>query len=179
MKNYYEVIGVSANASKEQIKKAYYKKLKLYHPDVFTGDKEICAQITEELNQAYQVLRDDTQRKVLDKEYGHYRYKEPKNIDDAPPKERRFKKYFTAVQNKVKTFFSKKKQEGVEYGQPETVDEHSKDKKEPDDCVKTDCMREKTNLSKSQKNKDLVWLNAFIYGFTALMLILLLIFFLV
>ena len=169
MKNYYEVIGVSANATKEQIKKAYHKKLKQYHPDVFTGDKEICQQITEELNKAYQVLRDDEQRKVLDTEYGNYKYKEPKkDKDDDNKKDNKSKLSFNNLLAKIKSTSVK---ENKEPSKVSTEVEGDFSSAEVDSGVDQE--------NKPTKTKDLVILNAFIYGFVALMIVLIIIFFIV
>ena len=60
-KNYYDVLGVDKNASKDEIKKAFYKLASKYHPDK-GGD----AEKFKEVNEAYQVLSDDKKRKEYD-----------------------------------------------------------------------------------------------------------------
>lgn len=67
MKNYYQIIGVDVDSSKETIKNAYLLKIKKYHPDIYTGDKDFAMQKTLELNQAYEVLKDETRRAEYDK----------------------------------------------------------------------------------------------------------------
>lgn len=61
MKDYYQILGVSKGASKEEIKKAYYKLAHTYHPDK-GGDKEKM----KEINEAYQVLSDKEKRERYD-----------------------------------------------------------------------------------------------------------------
>ncbi|MEA1887782.1 MAG: molecular chaperone DnaJ [Bacteroidota bacterium] len=68
-KDYYEVLGVSKNASKEEIKKAYRQKALKYHPDKNPGDKE-AENNFKEAAEAYEVLRDDEKRARYDR-YGH------------------------------------------------------------------------------------------------------------
>lgn len=67
-KDYYEVLGVSKGSSKEDIKKAYRKLVKKYHPDV---NKEPDAEEKfKEVQEAYEVLSDDSKRSAYD-QYGH------------------------------------------------------------------------------------------------------------
>ncbi|MFO0743511.1 MAG: molecular chaperone DnaJ [Candidatus Paceibacterota bacterium] len=61
-KNYYELLGVAKNASKEEIKKAFYKLAAKYHPDKKGGDEAKF----KEVNEAYQVLSNDQKRKEYD-----------------------------------------------------------------------------------------------------------------
>ncbi len=68
-RDYYEVLGVSKNASAEELKKAYKKLAKQYHPDMNPGDKDAEAKF-KELNEAYAVLSDESQRSKYDT-YGH------------------------------------------------------------------------------------------------------------
>ena len=68
MKDYYKIIGVNRNADASTIKNTYLLKLKKYHPDVYNGDKTFAEQKTSELNQAYDVLKDDIKRKEYDLE---------------------------------------------------------------------------------------------------------------
>lgn len=66
MRDLYEVLGVSRDASASEIKKAYYKLAKQYHPDVNPGDKGAEDKFKEAAN-AYQVLSDDEQRARYDR----------------------------------------------------------------------------------------------------------------
>lgn len=68
-RDYYEVLGVDKNASADDIKKAYRKCAKKYHPDLNPGDKEAEAKF-KEANEAYEVLSDDQKKARYDK-YGH------------------------------------------------------------------------------------------------------------
>jgi molecular chaperone DnaJ len=61
-KDYYEVLGVNKSASKEEIKKAFYKLAHKYHPDKKGGNETKFKQV----NEAYQVLSDDGKRSKYD-----------------------------------------------------------------------------------------------------------------
>ncbi|MEW5908074.1 MAG: molecular chaperone DnaJ [Patescibacteria group bacterium] len=62
MRDYYEILGIPKNASKEEIKKAYYKLAHKHHPDKTKGDDKKF----KEINEAYQVLGDDKKRAEYD-----------------------------------------------------------------------------------------------------------------
>ncbi|RLB76372.1 MAG: J domain-containing protein [Deltaproteobacteria bacterium] len=64
-KDYYKILGVSKNASAEEIKKAYRKLALKYHPDRNKGNKEAEAKF-KEINEAYAVLSDPEKRKQYD-----------------------------------------------------------------------------------------------------------------
>ncbi len=68
-KDYYEILGVNKNASKEEIKKAYKKLALQYHPDRNKGDKE-SEEKFKEVGEAYSVLSDDDKKARYDR-FGH------------------------------------------------------------------------------------------------------------
>src|SRR5258708_1476507 len=61
-KDYYEILGVPKGASKDEIKKAFYKLAHKYHPDKKEGNEAKF----KEVNEAYQVLSDDSKRSKYD-----------------------------------------------------------------------------------------------------------------
>lgn len=68
MKNYYEILEVDKNASKEVIEKAYRTLAKKYHPDLQQGNqKQEYAEKMKIINQAYDILSDDIKRDEYNK----------------------------------------------------------------------------------------------------------------
>jgi molecular chaperone DnaJ len=67
-KNYYEKLGVKRDATEKEVKQAYRKLARQYHPDVNPGDKSAEAKF-KEINEAYEILSDKDKRRKYDK-YG-------------------------------------------------------------------------------------------------------------
>lgn len=64
-RDYYGILGVESNASDQEIKKAYRKLARKYHPDVNPGDEE-AAEKFREASLAQEVLLDPQKRRVVD-----------------------------------------------------------------------------------------------------------------
>ncbi|RVU55336.1 molecular chaperone DnaJ [Anaerosphaera multitolerans] len=65
MKDFYDVLEVSRDASYEEIRKSYKKLAKKYHPDLNNGDEEAEKRL-KEINVAYEILSDEQKRKTYD-----------------------------------------------------------------------------------------------------------------
>lgn len=68
-RDYYEVLGIDKNASTDEIKSAFRKKAKQFHPDLNKDDPS-AADKFKEAQEAYEVLSDESKRKMYD-QYGH------------------------------------------------------------------------------------------------------------
>lgn len=64
-KDYYKILGVGREASKDEIAKAFKKLARKYHPDLNPGNKE-SEEKFKEINEAYEVLKDEQKRKMYD-----------------------------------------------------------------------------------------------------------------
>ena len=68
-RDYYEVLGVKKDASEDEIKSAYRKLAKQYHPDLHPDDAQAEAKF-KEVNEAYETLSDSQKRAQYD-QFGH------------------------------------------------------------------------------------------------------------
>ena len=74
-KDYYKILGVERNANEQQIKQAYRKLARKYHPDLNPGDK-VAETRFKEIQEAYSVLSDPKKKKQYD-QFGF--------VGDVPP----------------------------------------------------------------------------------------------
>ena len=74
-RDYYDILGVSKNASQDEIKKAFRKKARQYHPDVNKNNPKEAEAKFKEANEAYEVLSDETKKAQYD-QFGHDAFKQ-------------------------------------------------------------------------------------------------------
>ncbi|KAJ6984883.1 hypothetical protein D5086_018019 [Populus alba] len=82
-KDYYDVLGISKNASASDIKKAYYGLAKKLHPDTNKDDPEAEKKF-QEVSKAYEVLKDDQKREQYD-QLGHDAFENQDNYQPGGP----------------------------------------------------------------------------------------------
>ncbi len=161
MNNYYEILGVEANASSEEIKKAYLIKIKEYHPDVFDGDKFFAEQKTAEINEAYNVLKNEEQRELYDLEINTSKPEEAnnQNVSEEGLFVEETKNIFKDFGKKIASFFKGLKQDLSEFG-----NNHKKTKTDKTANKTTNTESKNDNFVKSKKIKEvnkyriLIWL---------------------
>src|SRR3984885_9874207 len=78
--DYYKVLGVGKNATEDEIKKAYRKLARKYHPDRNAGDKQ-AEERFKEISQAHDVLSDAEKRKQYDRGTGPFSFATPGGFD--------------------------------------------------------------------------------------------------
>ena len=78
--DYYKALGVGKNASEDEIKKAYRKLARKYHPDRNAGDKQ-AEERFKEISQAHDVLSDPEKRKQYDRGTGPFGFTAPGGFD--------------------------------------------------------------------------------------------------
>lgn len=83
-KDYYEILGVARSADTEEIRKAYRRLARKYHPDLNPGDKA-AEERFKNVQEAYDVLSDDKKRPVYD-QYGFYSENIPPNGGGPRPR---------------------------------------------------------------------------------------------
>ena len=69
-RDYYEILEINKNATEEEIKKAYRKLAKKYHPDANPDNKKEAEEKFKEVSEAYEVLSDPQKRRMYD-QFGH------------------------------------------------------------------------------------------------------------
>ncbi|MDI6700111.1 MAG: DnaJ domain-containing protein [bacterium] len=99
MKNYYEILNVSENASKAEIKKAYFALAKKYHPDKLAQEGNKDDNIFADIAEAYDVLSDDKKREEYDEKLK--KFKEGVDLEEKKNDER-LENYFTKAKRKIK-----------------------------------------------------------------------------
>lgn len=86
--DYFKILGINKNATDKEIKIAYRKLAKKYHPDTYKGDKSFAENKMKEINEAYDILSNESKRKeILSKEsYTTSTYHQTQNSTNTPPK---------------------------------------------------------------------------------------------
>ncbi len=151
MQNYYEILGVSTNATEKEIRTSYIEKIKKYHPDTFDGDKSFAETQTALITEAYTTLKDATLRMRYDLKnnisVSSNSSKQTSKPQPQKPKEN--------AQNKTDKSQAKQKKEQKENTKQNNKKDKKQQKKE-EKTVKTDKNNEKKpKYTKKQLIEDI------------------------
>lgn len=91
-KNYYDILGINKSASEKEIKQAYRRLARKYHPDVNPGDKSAEATF-KEINAAFEVLSDKEKRRKYDKYGDKWQYAD--QFEQAERQQAQYRQYST------------------------------------------------------------------------------------
>uniref|UniRef100_A0A7C9DXL0 J domain-containing protein n=1 Tax=Opuntia streptacantha TaxID=393608 RepID=A0A7C9DXL0_OPUST len=94
--DYYAVLGLTPDATPQQIKKAYYNCMKACHPDL-SGDDPETTNFCKFINEVYAVLSDPVQRMVYDEIHGYSLTAINPFLDDSSPKDHVFVDEFSCI----------------------------------------------------------------------------------
>ncbi len=100
--NYYEVLRVSSTATLIEIKRAYKKLVKRYHPDIYEGNKLFAEYKIKEINAAYEVLKSANSKAAYDAELKHKQNQSRKADFVKTYTKADYEKYQYAYKGKVK-----------------------------------------------------------------------------
>ena len=109
-KNYYEILGISIDATETEIKSAFRKLVRKYHPDVAGNSQEVIAKF-KAINEAYEVLSDIDKRKKYDTLRGIlHKAKESKTVNSQKENKTASNQFSDSSENKSKAADSELKQ---------------------------------------------------------------------
>ncbi|MBN1160579.1 MAG: DnaJ domain-containing protein [Dehalococcoidales bacterium] len=91
-KNYYDILGINKSGTDKEIKQAYRRLARKYHPDVNPGDKSAEAKF-KEVNAAFEVLSDKEKRRKYDKYGDKWQYAD--QLDEAARQQAQYRQYTT------------------------------------------------------------------------------------
>lgn len=151
MNTYYDILDVSVTATNEEIKKAYLKKIKEYHPDIYEGDKDFAVQKTAELNEAYNVLKDENSRKEYD--IKHNINQKTTEVENEENLEENENNIFKEIGENFKGFFSGLKSDLTNFGK--SIKNHKKSNKNNEENYSSEYLKEKKDIT---KRRIIIWL---------------------
>src|SRR5512136_762039 len=100
-KDFYELLGLNKNASEKDIKQAYRRLARKYHPDVNPGDKSAEAKF-KEMNAAYEVLSDKDKRAKYDKYGDKWQYGD--QLDQQAQQQGQYRQYYSSGNGEGQSF---------------------------------------------------------------------------
>ncbi len=130
---HYDILGVSKNATQDEIRKAYIKLVKQYHPDLYKGDKAYADKKTKEINNAYDVLSNEEERRKYDEEITPkattYEYTSPKYNDVGPTYNTIYEEILRSYRKKYNDYFDNRNNASNSYGYYQTRKEAERSRK--------------------------------------------------
>lgn len=96
----YKILGLKPDATESDVRAAYKRQIKKYHPDTYKGDKNVANEKTMQINQAYRILT--------------FKEKPTSSSQNAKTKKKKHKFFLFGIFNKIKMLFAKKDKQKTE-----------------------------------------------------------------